>query len=81
MNQEIQNMAADINNGHIIDLHNSREVAQISQHAQSEGWYSARFEDRMAAVLRHSMAAGVYRRTSQPTPPPGNIIQSLKARV
>lgn len=80
-NTEIANMAHDINNGHVIDLHNARELAQISQYMQSNNMYNARSEDRLAAVLKHSMQVGVYKRTSLPTPPPANIVQSLKSRV
>lgn len=78
---EIQNMAHDIANGHIIDLHDAREVAQISQYLHSNGKYNARVEDRLAATLKHSIDVGVYRRTSLPTPPPANIVQSLRSRV
>lgn len=78
---ETQNMAHDIANGHIIDLHNAREVAEISRYAHSNNLYNSRFEDRLAATLKHSIGAGVYRRTSLPTPPPANILQSLRSRV
>lgn len=78
---EIAAMAHDIRNGHVIDLHNARELAQISQYAQSNGMYDPTMEDRLAAVLKHSMQAGVYKRTSLPTPPPANIMTVLRSRV
>lgn len=81
MQNEIANMAHDINNGHVIDLHNARELAQISQYMQSNGMYNSRAEDRLAAVLKHSMQAGVYKRTSLPTPPPANIMTALRSRA
>lgn len=81
MNEEIAAMAVDINNGHIIDLHNAREVAAISQHMQNQQSYDARFEDKLTVVLKHSMQTGVYRRTSLPTPPPASIVRALQNRV
>ncbi len=78
---EIANMAHDIRNGHIVDLYNARELAQISQYAHSNNMYDPTMEDRLATVLKHSMQAGVYKRTSLPTPPPANIMTALRSRV
>lgn len=78
---EIAAMAHDIRNGHIIDLHNSRELAQISQYMHSNNMYGPEAEDRLAAVLKHSIDVGVYKRTSLPTPPPANLVQNLRSRV
>ncbi|MEZ6954297.1 MULTISPECIES: hypothetical protein [unclassified Aeromonas] len=81
MNTEMQNMAHDINNGHIIDLHNAREVAEISRYAHTNNIYTPNFENRLAATLKHSIEAGVYRRTSLPTPPPASLMTALRSRV
>lgn len=78
---DIANMAHDIRNGHVVDLYNARELAQISQYMQSNGMYGPEAEDRLAAVLKHSIDAGVYKRTSLPTPPPANILTALRSRV
>lgn len=78
---EIAAMAHDIRNGHVIDLHNARELAQISQYAHSNNMYDPRMDDNLARVLKHSIEAGVYRRTSLPTPVPGNYPEMLRRRV
>ncbi|MFM5086978.1 hypothetical protein [Aeromonas media] len=78
---EMQNMTRDIANGHIIDLHNAREVADISRYAHSNNMYNPNFENRLAATLKHSIEAGVYRRTSLPTPPPASLMTALRSRV
>lgn len=83
MNDNIQNIAQDIaaqapNEWHKIN--SPRELAAISQAAQAGGYYNSAFEDNLAKSLKYSMANG-YRRMSQVTPPPANILQSLRSRV
>lgn len=84
MSDTIQNIAHDIqhqgaNEYHIIS--SPRELAQISQAAQAGGFYTPQFEDNLAKSLKYSMQNHGYRRVSQPTPPPANIIQNLHNRV
>lgn len=78
------NIAADIqhqaaNEYHIIS--SPRELAEVSRAAQAGGFYNADFENKLAKSLKMSMQHHGYQRVSQPTPPPSNIIQSLRARV
>lgn len=61
-------------------INSPRELAAISQAAQAGGFYNADFENKLAVSLKHSMNNG-YRRMSQVTPPPANIMQSLRSRV
>lgn len=61
-------------------IRNARELAEISRKAVADGVYDARFEDQLTARLKQSMAAGVYKRISLPTPPPANIMQQLRNR-
>lgn len=62
-------------------IHNARELAELSRKAVADGKYTPQFEDQLAARLKQSMAAGVYKRTSLPTPPPANIMVALRNRV
>lgn len=80
----IANIAEDIRNqgpNEYHALHNARELAEVSQYAHTNNMYTPAFEDRLAVSLKHSIASGVYRRTSLPTPPPANIVQSLRSRA
>lgn len=83
-NDNINNIASDIaaqapNEYHVIS--SPRELAAISQAAQAGGFYNAKFEDNLAKSLKLSMQHNGYRRMSQPTPPPANIVQQLRSRV
>lgn len=62
-------------------IHNARELAELSRKAVADGKYTPAFEDQLAARLKQSMQAGVYKRTSLPTPPPANIMTALRNRV
>ncbi|MFQ2621297.1 MULTISPECIES: hypothetical protein [Aeromonas] len=84
MNDTIANIAADIqhqgaNEYHIIS--NPRELAAISRAAQAGGFYDSRFEDNLAKSLKMSIQNHGYKRVSLQTPPPANIVQSLRSRV
>lgn len=67
--------------GQFLQIRNAKELAAVSQYAQNNGMYDARFEDALAYHLHHSRAQGIYRMTSQVTPPPANLVQSLRSRV
>lgn len=62
-------------------IHNARELAELSRKAVADGKYTPQFEDQLAARLKQSMQAGIYKRTSLPTPPPANIMTALRSRV
>ncbi|MDX7830358.1 hypothetical protein [Aeromonas dhakensis] len=62
-------------------INNPRELAAISQAAQAGGFYDARFEDSLAKSLKWSIQNHGYKRVSLETPPPANILQSLRGRV
>lgn len=67
------------NEYHIIG--NARELAEVSQYAQSNGMYNAVFENNLAKSLKYSMSHHGYQRISVPTPPPANIASNLRSRV
>jgi hypothetical protein len=79
-----QSVAYDIAHQQTGEFHmitNPRELAAVSLAAQSGGFYSADFENKLAFSLKHSMASGQYRRVSVDTPAPSNLAHSLAARV
>lgn len=83
-NDIIAGIAQDIANqvpGEYHQLHNARELAEVSRYAHSNNLYRPDFEDKLAFSLKHSIASGVYKRTSLPTPPPANILTQLRNRV
>lgn len=61
-------------------INNPRELAAVSQYAQSNGLYTAQFEDNLAKSLKFSMQNHGYKRVSVPTPPPASIIHALRNR-
>lgn len=67
--------------GEYHQLHNARELAEVSQYARANNLYTPQWEDNLAFSLKHSIQAGVYRRTSVPTEPPANIVTALRNRV
>lgn len=84
MNDHISAIAHDIAGqqaGEFHELHNARELAEVSRYAHSNNLYTPAFEDRLAVSLKHSMATGVYKRTSLPTPPPASLMTALRSRV
>lgn len=83
-NEHIAAIAHDLvgqaaNEYHVIT--NPRELAAVSQYAQANGMYTPAFEDNLAKSLKLSIQNHGYKRTSLPTPPPANILASLRSRV
>lgn len=80
---EIAAIAHDIahqtaNEYHVVS--SPRELAAISQYAQSNGMYNAHFEDNLTKSLKFSMQNHGYKRVSVPTPPPASIVTALRNR-
>lgn len=80
-NAEIASIAHGIAKGEAHQLTNARQLAEVSRYAQSNNLYHPGFEDKLAANLKLSMEAGVYKRTSLPTPPPASLSAALRSRV